>query len=49
MIHLTGQVDDLVELEAEVEERLHKLLTALEKRTSQRKLYKVLSRRFDEG
>ena len=39
MNHLTGQMDDLAELEAEVEKRPYKLLAALEKTIS-----KVLSR-----
>ncbi|XP_053646561.1 histone deacetylase complex subunit SAP130-A isoform X2 [Cherax quadricarinatus] len=40
IVHLSGQVDDLVELEAEVVDRLHMLLGSLEKRTHPRKPYK---------
>lgn len=41
IVHLSGQVDDLVELETEVVDRLHLLLSSLEKRTHPRKPYKV--------
>ncbi|XP_071539358.1 uncharacterized protein Sap130 isoform X2 [Panulirus ornatus] len=40
IVHLSGQVDDLVELETEVVDRLHMLLSSLEKRTHPRKPYK---------
>ncbi|XP_068212973.1 histone deacetylase complex subunit SAP130-A isoform X2 [Palaemon carinicauda] len=40
VVHLSGQVDDLVDLEGEVVERFHMLLTSLEKRTHPRKPYK---------
>nr|XP_045619332.1 histone deacetylase complex subunit SAP130-A-like isoform X1 [Procambarus clarkii] len=40
IVHLSGQVDDLVELESEVVDRLHMLLSSLEKRTHPRKPYK---------
>ncbi|KAK7075406.1 hypothetical protein SK128_011501, partial [Halocaridina rubra] len=40
VVHLSGQVDDLVDLEGEVVERFHMLLTSLEKRTHLRKPYK---------
>lgn len=40
VVHLSGQVDDLVELESDVVDRLHLLLTSLEKRTHGRKPYK---------
>ncbi|XP_042230616.1 mucin-12-like isoform X2 [Homarus americanus] len=40
IVHLSGQVDDLVELETEVVDRLHMLLGSLEKRTHPRKPYK---------
>lgn len=40
IVHLSGQVDDLVELETEVVDRLHLLLSSLEKRTHPRKPYK---------
>lgn len=41
IVHLSGQVDDLVELETDVVDRLHLLLSSLEKRTHPRKPYKV--------
>ncbi|XP_050711465.1 histone deacetylase complex subunit SAP130-A-like isoform X2 [Eriocheir sinensis] len=40
IVHLSGQVDDLVELETDVVDRLHLLLSSLEKRTHPRKPYK---------
>ncbi|KAK4324838.1 hypothetical protein Pmani_004553 [Petrolisthes manimaculis] len=40
IVHLSGQVDDLVDLESEVVDRLHLLLGSLEKRTHPRKPYK---------
>ena len=41
VMHLTGQVEDIAEVETEVVERFHLLLKVLEKRTHPKKPYKV--------
>ncbi|XP_076069016.1 sin3A-associated protein 130 isoform X5 [Oratosquilla oratoria] len=45
VMHVSGQVEDLTDLEGEVVERLQILLTALEKRTHPRKPYKEGTKR----
>lgn len=42
-MHLSGQVEDLMEMESDVVKRLKVILGAIEKRQQQKKPYKVSS------